>query len=60
VANIYAPNNAREWCFLWAKMVQKLPNGYKWNFVGDWNMVEQLKDKSNTCGRLISQPKSLV
>jgi hypothetical protein len=41
-------------------MVQKLPNGYKWNFVGDWNMVEQLKDKSNTCGRLISQPKSLV
>jgi hypothetical protein len=23
VANIYALNNARKWCFLWAEMVQK-------------------------------------
>ncbi len=60
VANIYAPNNAREWCFLWAEMVQKLPNGYKWNFANDWNMVEQRRDKSNTCSCLLSQSKSLV
>jgi hypothetical protein len=55
VANIYAPNNAREQCFLWVEMVQNLPNGYKWIFVEDWNMVKQHRDKSNTCGCLISQ-----
>jgi hypothetical protein len=31
-ANIYAPNNVREWCFRWAEMIQKLLNGYKWIF----------------------------
>jgi hypothetical protein len=46
VANIYAPNNARERCFLWVEMVQKLPYGYKWIFAKYWNMVKQCRDKS--------------
>jgi hypothetical protein len=60
VANIYGLNNAMEWCFNWVKMVQLLPNYYKWIFVQDWNMVKQHRDKSSTCGHLIFQSKSLI
>jgi len=30
VANIYAPNSPKKWCFLWAKIIQKLPRGCRW------------------------------
>lgn len=35
VANIYAPNIPKEWCFLWAKMIQKLPRGCRWILASD-------------------------
>jgi hypothetical protein len=27
MANIFAPNTPKEWCFLWVEMIQKLPRG---------------------------------
>ena len=31
-----------------------------WNLVGDWNFVENRRDKSSNCGRLASEYKKLV
>lgn len=39
---------------LWHIMVDALPKDYEWNFLGDFNMTERPQDKSNKCGRAIS------
>lgn len=60
IANVYAPNSPMECYYLWATMVHKLYQNCKWILNGDWNMVENKKDKSNSCGRLISQVEWLA
>lgn len=35
-------------------MVDFLFKNYAWNFGGDFNMIERPYDKSNDCGRAIS------
>jgi hypothetical protein len=40
VANIYAPNIPRKWCFLWVEMIQKFIRGCRWILANDWNIME--------------------
>lgn len=35
-------------------MVDSLPKDYEWIFGRDFNMIERPQDKSNDCGRAIS------
>lgn len=47
VLNVYAPHNSQERCFLWEELLTCLPRDCRWVFIGDWNFVEQARDKSN-------------
>ena len=51
---IYAPNILMDRRHLWHIMVDGLPKDCEWIFGGDFNMTEKLQDKSNDCGRAIS------
>ena len=54
LACIYAPNIPTERRHLWHIMVDALPKDCEWILGGDFNMTERPKDKSNDCGRVIS------
>jgi exonuclease III len=55
IANIYAPNSFHERIMLWRDLISCLPQGCRWIMGGDWNMVEQARDKSSRGGRIISE-----
>lgn len=54
IACVYAPNIPTERRHLWHLMTHNLPRDCKWIIGGDFNMIERLGDKSNDCGRAIS------
>lgn len=54
LACIYMPNIPTERRHLWHIMVDVLPKDYEWIIGGDFNMTERVQDKSNGCGRAIS------
>jgi exonuclease III len=54
LACIYAPNIPTDRRHLWHIMVESLPKDCEWLFGGDFNMTERPQDKSNDCGRAIS------
>ena len=54
IACIYAPNIPTKRMHLWHIMVDSLPKDCEWLFGGDFNMTEWPHDKSNDCGRTIS------
>jgi hypothetical protein len=59
VVNIYAPNASQERILLWRELVNCLPQGCRWVLGGDWNVVEQARDKSSREGRIISEVEKL-
>jgi exonuclease III len=59
IVNIYAPNASQERILLWRELVNCLPQGYRWILGGDWNVVEQARDKSFREGRIISDVEKL-
>ena len=54
IACVYAPNIPTERRHLWHIMVDSLPKNCEWIIGGDFNMTERPNDKSNDCGRAIS------
>jgi exonuclease III len=54
LACIYAPNIPTDRRHLWHIIGESLPKDCKWLFGGDFNMTERPQDKSNDCGRAIS------
>ena len=54
IACIYAPNIPTDRRHLWHVMVDALPKDCEWIFGGDFNTRERPQDKSNDCGRNIS------
>jgi exonuclease III len=54
ILNVYAPHTPTERIQLWQELTRLLPQGCRWVTSGDWNMVETARDKSSTCGRLLS------
>ena len=54
IACIYAPNIPTDRRHLWHIMVDALPKDCEWIIGGDFNMTERPQDKSNDCGRGIS------
>lgn len=57
ITYIYAPNILTGRRHLWHIMVDALPKDCEWIFGGDFNMIERPQDKSNDCGRGISDPE---
>ena len=56
VACVYAPNiSLRTIDNLWYLMMESLPKDCDWIVGGDFNMTERPHDKSNDCGRAISE-----
>ena len=51
---IYAPNIPTDRRHLWHIMVDALPKDYEWIIGGDFNMTKRPQNKSNDCGRGIS------
>ena len=41
-------------------MMEVLPSDCDWILGGDFNMTERREDKSNDCGRAISDPEKLI
>jgi len=60
ILNIYASTVVRERMELWAELLSTLPKDCKWILCGDWNFVENSKDKSSLCGKLVSPIESQV
>lgn len=60
VVNIYAPNKPASRIRLWQEMIDNLPTTCRWIFTGDFNNVENWQDKTNVCGRLMSNGERLV
>jgi exonuclease III len=58
IANVYAPNSAHDRMTLWQEMVRCLPLNCRWVVGGDWNVVENGRDKSSREGRIISNAES--
>lgn len=54
MACVYAPNIPTERRHLWHLMADMLPRDCTWIIGGDFNMIERPEDKSNDCGRTIS------
>jgi len=40
IVKIYAPNDSYSRCLLWEALIHELPQGCRWIFGGDFNMVE--------------------
>ena len=55
VACVYAPNIPMDRRHLWYFMIESFPNGCDWIVGGNFNMTERSHDKSNYCGRVISE-----
>jgi len=55
VLNVYASTIERERVELWSELLASLPKDCNWILSGDWNFVETRADKSNNCGRMVSQ-----
>lgn len=51
---IYTPNIPTKRRHLWLIMIVALPKDCEWYLRGDFNMTGRLEDKSNDCGRVIS------
>lgn len=60
VLSVYASTSARERCQLWAELLDRLPKQYRWVLTSDWNFVEEPADKSNLCGRLVSDEERVI
>ena len=60
IACVYAPNIPTERRHLWHIMVDSLPKDCEWIIGGDFNMTERAQDKSNDCGRAISDIERLT
>lgn len=55
IANIYAPHSSPiVRAQLWQDLVRALHPDFRWILCGDWNMVESHKDKSSSCGHILS------
>lgn len=55
VACVYAPNIPTDRRHIWYLMMEPLPKDCDWIVGGDFNMTERPQDKSNDCGRAISE-----
>jgi exonuclease III len=60
IINIYAPNETTKCAQLWEAMIETLSQTYRWIFMGDYNMVKTKQDKTNPCGRLISNRERVI
>ena len=60
IACIYAPNISTERRHLWHVLMESLPRDCEWILGGDFNMTERSEDKSNDCGRGISDLEKLT
>ena len=45
---------------MWHIMIDSLPNDCEWIIDGDFNMIERVQDKSNDCGRAISEVEMVI
>lgn len=52
---VYAPNIPTDQRHLWHIMNDALPKDCEWIIKGDFNITERPEDKSNDCGRAISE-----
>lgn len=57
---VYAPNIPTKRRHFWHIMVESLPKDCEWIISGDFNMTERAQDKSNDCGRAISDIERLT
>jgi hypothetical protein len=55
VACVYAPNIPTDRRHIWYLMMEPLPKDCDWIVDNDFNMTERPQDKSNDCGRAISE-----
>jgi exonuclease III len=53
IANVYAPNSSPHRCALWTVLARELPSTCRWILLGDFNMVENRRDKNRPCARLV-------
>jgi exonuclease III len=53
ILNVYAPNGARKIIDLQQALCRMLSTNSQWIAVGDWNIVEDARDKSTEGGRLL-------
>ena len=60
LACVYALNIPTERRHLWHLLVDYLPKDCEWIIGGDFNMTERAQDKSNDCGRAISEVERLT
>lgn len=59
ILNVYAPNLERGRQFLWDELVASLPSSCRRVLIGDWNMVQVRRDKSNIDGSLLTGSKKV-
>lgn len=52
--NAYAPNSPNARRELWDELASSLPQDCKWILGGDWNVVEDHRDKSNSEGYILT------
>ena len=57
---VYAPNIPTERRNMWHNMIDALPKDCEWLIGGDFNMTERRQDKSNDCGRAISEVEKVT
>lgn len=60
IACVYTPSIPTERRHLWHLMMDSHPKDYNWIIGGDLNMTERREDKSNECGRAISEQKDVA
>jgi hypothetical protein len=60
VINVYASTNSLERVALWEELSHVLPRDCRSILVGDFNFVERRTDKSNLCGKLVSDGEKVV
>ena len=60
LACVYAPNIPTKRRNMWHNMMDALRKDYEWVIGGDSNMTERRQDKSNDCGRAISEVEKLT
>lgn len=54
ISRIYASNIPSHRSLIWQEMAKSLPKYYSWILGRDFNMIELPEDKSQDCGRTIS------
>lgn len=60
VINVYASTDSVERIALWEELSTVLPRDCRSILVGDYNFVERREDKSNLCGKLVSEGEKVV